>query len=268
MSQSSGFHPFGGRLSRRWNRDSLSPDDAYLSYHDIRLTREDVETLKDDWLTDNIIAFWQEYLEREYLGSMRNINIVLLRPSMSFMLTHTPDPLTLKGALPDFSKASHIFLPINDCGDVETPEGGSHWSLLLVSIIDGVAFHYDSLNPSNRSSARIVAEKISKLVKSQMQNQPLKFLDLEDTPQQENSTDCGVYVCMQMRVLLLDRLLKTNKEEKITMAISEKELPKTNDGRREMLKIIEGFRKEGERRRSPSANSRRSQASGGPPRIE
>ena len=35
----------------------LSPDDAYLSYHDVRLTREDVSCIKNDWLTDNAIAF-------------------------------------------------------------------------------------------------------------------------------------------------------------------------------------------------------------------
>jgi len=36
-----GFHPFGGRVSKHFG-ETLSPDDAYLSYHDVRLTREDV----------------------------------------------------------------------------------------------------------------------------------------------------------------------------------------------------------------------------------
>jgi sentrin-specific protease 8 len=40
----------------------LSPEDAYLSYHDVRLTKEDVDMLKDDWLTDNNIAFWEEWV--------------------------------------------------------------------------------------------------------------------------------------------------------------------------------------------------------------
>jgi hypothetical protein len=31
----SGFHPFGGRVSRHFG-DQLAPDDAYLSYHDVR----------------------------------------------------------------------------------------------------------------------------------------------------------------------------------------------------------------------------------------
>ncbi|CRL27652.1 unnamed protein product [Penicillium camemberti] len=34
--------------------DKLNPDDAFLSYYDVRLTREDMQTLKNDWLTDNV----------------------------------------------------------------------------------------------------------------------------------------------------------------------------------------------------------------------
>lgn len=68
----SGFHPFGGRVSRHFGESvsrceldllyrrpadtplQLSPDDAYLSYYDVRLTREDVDCIKNDWLTDNV----------------------------------------------------------------------------------------------------------------------------------------------------------------------------------------------------------------------
>ena len=53
---------------------------------DYVLTRDDVDSIKGDWLTDNAIAFWEEYLEREKLSSYPKANIVLLRPSMSFML--------------------------------------------------------------------------------------------------------------------------------------------------------------------------------------
>jgi len=43
-SSRSGFHPFGGRVSKHFG-ETLSPDDAYLSYHDVRLTREDVSMI-------------------------------------------------------------------------------------------------------------------------------------------------------------------------------------------------------------------------------
>ena len=184
------------------------------------------------------------YLEREFLTQYKNSHIVLLRPSMSFMLMQTPDPRTLKEALPNFSRTTHIFLPINDCRNVEQAEGGSHWSLLLVSVVDGVCFHYDSLNPSNFGDAQMASNKLSQLL-----GKPLKFINLEDSPQQHNSSDCGVYVCVEMKHLLLKKLLQVNSRDKVSMSMGGKVL-NSSMGRKEMLTVIENFRREGERRRS------------------
>ena len=184
------------------------------------------------------------YLEREVLCKYPSSHIVLLRPSMSFMLMQTPDPQTIKDALPDFTDTTHIFLPINDCRNVEVAEGGSHWSLLLVSVIDGVAFHYDSLRPMNESEAALATQKIGQLL-----GKELRFQDLEDSPQQENSSDCGVFVCIQMRHLLVKRLLKVHARERVTMSMGGKYVD-AKGARKEMLGIIEGYRREGERRRS------------------
>lgn len=160
------------------------------------------------------------------------------------MLIQTPDPLTLKGALPDFTHTTHIFLPINDCRNVEIAEGGSHWSLLLVSVVDGVSFHYDSLNPANHDEGQMASYKLGLLL-----GKKLHFVDLTDSPQQENSSDCGVFVCIQMRHLLLKRLLLTDSRHKINMSMRGKTIDAAA-ARKEMLKIIEAYRKEGERRRS------------------
>jgi len=259
----SGFHPFGGRVSRHFG-DNLSPEDPYLSYHDVRLTKEDIDTIKNDWLTDNAIAFWEEYLEHEKLNAYPKAKIVLLRPSMSFLLLKTPDPLSLKSALPDFTHTTHIFLPVNDCRSVDVAEGGSHWSLLLVSTLDGVAFHYDSMYPSNVDEAKLSAHRISQLL-----GKPLKFINLEDSPQQENGSDCGVFVCLLMQHLLLGKLLTAHASDKVNMSLRGKDVDATG-GRKEMLRVIEMFRKEGERRRSRSHSpfSRKdSPKSKSPPRI-
>lgn len=160
------------------------------------------------------------------------------------MLMQTENPLTLKEALPDFRCTTHIFLPINDCRNPSQAEGGSHWSLLLVSITDRVAFHYDSLNPSNINDARSVAGKLGQLL-----NKNLQFINLADSPQQRNSNDCGVFVCVIMRHLLLKKLLMANSKQKISMTMSDKRV-EAGQGRKEMLRIIEERRKEGERRRS------------------
>ena len=184
------------------------------------------------------------YLEREFLVQHNTANIVLLRPSMAFMLMQTPDPTTLKEVLPDFRRTTHIFLPINDCRNPSLPEGGSHWSLLLVSIPDRVAFHYDSMNPSNHNEAQAVAMKLGHLLKKELQ-----FIDLRDCPQQRNNNDCGVFVCVIMRHLLLKKLLMANSKQKISMTMGDKRV-EAAQGRKEMLRIIEERRKEGERRRS------------------
>jgi sentrin-specific protease 8 len=223
----------------------LHPEDPYLSYHDVRLTREDIASIRDDWLTDNAIAFWEEYLEHEHLPHYPNAQIVLLRPSMSFMLQNTPDPLSLKSALPDLSRTTHVFLPVNDCRNLEEAEGGSHWSLLLVSIIDRVAFHYDSLAAGNVPDAKRVAVRLAQL----LGGPPLRFVNLDDTPQQSNGSDCGVFVCLLMQHLLLRKLLTAHAQDKISMSMRGKDVD-ARGGRREMLRIIEERRREGERRRS------------------
>jgi sentrin-specific protease 8 len=52
-----------------------------------------------------------------------------------------------------------------------------------------------------------------------------------------------------MRHLLLKRLLSANAREKVSMSMGGK-LVDAKGGRKEMLTIIEEYRKEGERRRS------------------
>lgn len=159
------------------------------------------------------------------------------------MLMQTADPLTLKDALPSFNRTTHIFLPINDCRNVEIPEGGSHWSLLLVSVKDGVAFHYDSMYPSNQDEAGLATQKLCQLL-----GKPLKLVDLDDSPQQENGSDCGVFVCIHIKHLL-HRLLRAMQMEKVNMSMGGKDVD-ASKGRKDILKTIEDFRKEGERRRT------------------
>lgn len=238
--------------------DSLgsSPSTQHLSYFDVCLTSDDVRSLKSDWLTDNNIAFWEEWLEREILPKYPQARIVLLRPSMTFLLMQSVDVKNIASALPNFENVTHVFLPVNDNRDTSRADGGSHWSLLLVSVIDRVAFHYDSLGGSNFHEAQKCTDRLSKVI-----GKPLRFYQIEDCPQQENSSDCGVFVCILMRHLLIKRLLNANSTEKVSMSMAGKMID-SHSGRKEMLKIIETLRKEGERRRStsPFGNT--------PPRIE
>lgn len=115
--------------------------------------------------------------------------------------------------------------------------------MLLVSIVDGVAFHYDSLH-LNQEHGFKVTRQLEKLL-----NIKIRFIHLQDTPQQENNSDCGVHVCLFMKHLLLKRLLTVRTNEKVSMSMGGKRID-AREGRKEMLRIIEERRREGERRRS------------------
>lgn len=163
---------------------------------------------------------------------------------MTLLLMKEPDSCLVRAALPDFSNVTHVFLPINDNRNVGVGGGGSHWSLLLVSIIDGLAFHYDSLAGANYAEAHYATRKLGEIL-----GRPLRFINLDDSPQQGNGGDCGVYVCLLMRHLLVKRLLSANALEKVSMSMAGK-MVDSHGGRKEMLRIVENLRKEGERRRS------------------
>ncbi|KAF2757238.1 sentrin-specific cysteine protease [Pseudovirgaria hyperparasitica] len=232
------FHPFGGRVSNRL-RDTLSDkelSEAYLIYNDVKLTRRDYNSIKDDWLTDEVISFWEEYLEREELSKYPQATISLLRPSMAQLLRKTPDPLTLKSNLPDFTRTTHVFLPVNNSEDVTEAESGSHWSLLLVSTIDQVAFHYDSLGTENIVQAGKVTQNLGRLI-----NKHIKFINMEDAPIQNNGSDCGVFVCLIMKHLLLNRLLTVPSKKKISMSMVGRDID-ADKGRHEMRRLINKYR--------------------------
>ena len=154
------------------------------------------------------------------------------------------DSMVSQEALPNFTNTTHIFLPINDSNNPEIAEGGSHWSLLLISVVDGVAFHYDSLPPGNERDARFATGQMSALLGKQ-----LRFIPLDDSPVQENGSDCGVFVCLNMRHLLVKRLLMVRCDEKANMSMGGRRVD-AREGRREITRIIESYRREGERRRS------------------
>ena len=144
------------------------------------------------------------------------------------------DPGTL-----EIGNASHIFVPVNDAAINAAPDGGTHWTLLLISVIDGVAFHYDSLNADHhKDHAILVCRQLSKYLKK-----PLSFVQLSDSPHQENSSDCGVFVCLTMRHLLVKRLLQVPLSEKVSMSMGGRRMD-AKEGRKEMVKLIESLRKQ------------------------
>lgn len=73
-------------------------------------------------------------------------------------------------------------------------------------------------------------------------------MDLTDTPQQENGSDCGVHVCWAMKHLLVRRLMNVESKREVDMSLGGKRLDALGM-RKEMLRVCESARRK-ERRGS------------------
>ena len=98
----------------------------------------------------------------------------------------------------------------------QTPQG-LHWSLIVISLIDNVAFHYDSYGSFNRAQAERTVRKIAKALP---EPRKLHFVEMSrvHAAQQRDGSSCGVFVCMAMQHLLCTRLLRANTDTRITMS--------------------------------------------------
>lgn len=78
----------------------------------------------------------------------------------------------------------------------------------------------------------------------------LRLQNIEDTPQQDNGSDCGVHVCWAMRHLLVRRLLAVEAEREVDMSLGGKRVD-ASGVRKDMYKVCEGLRKKASRRLGP-----------------
>jgi sentrin-specific protease 8 len=184
----------------------LSPDRIVLQYYDSSVYKEDIDNLEvDEWLNDNNISFIYEYLKHTVMAKIlrKSPNIIqLVKPSIAYLLLHTQDIESMAVEMQSgLRNAQFLFLPINDNPDVSAVEGGTHWSLMVISIVDRKALYYDSMYEGFVTSAAArMRKQMSRLLR----------IDLElisvMTPQQLNGSDCGVIV-VEITALLLNRLV-------------------------------------------------------------
>jgi sentrin-specific protease 8 len=179
---------------------------------DATLHESDVEILKqpNSWLNDQIITFYLEWWKRELMlsdetGQHRNPEVVMIHPTAAFMLRLLPmEDLVSSVAIGGnpFLQAQRdeiklIIIPINNAQD-PFEAGGSHWSLLVVDKMQHRAIHMDSSLGMNRTVALQTTEAIRKVLSSAQ----LKFDEPQNTEQQTNCYDCGVYVLLNIRRVL------------------------------------------------------------------
>ena len=129
---------------------SLQADPILVSYHDSIVRRSNLRTLDNaNWLDDNIITFAFEYLQYEPEFAQCHHLFQFVTPPVVQLLKMTDDSFA-EGLLQsiDFLGKQYLVLPIND-NTQRTTIGGSHWSLLILSIagIVPTRLALASLNP-------------------------------------------------------------------------------------------------------------------------
>lgn len=143
--------------------------------------------------------------------------------------------------IPYINEASHIFLPIND-GSGAHQDGGSHWSLLVISTHDRRAFHYDSSGSMLAHHARRLCRVISGWF-----GYDITFRDLPETPQQTDGSACGVFICWAMKHLLVRRLLAVESDHVVDMSLGAKNV-NLKEVRMEMRELVFNLRRNACRR--------------------
>ncbi|KAK6626442.1 hypothetical protein RUM44_008915 [Polyplax serrata] len=174
----------------------MNKNPVILNFNDTLLHQSDVDLLNGPhWLNDNIITFYFEYLEKvAYLGEK---NFLFISPEVVQCLKATKaselsvflDPLAAK-------QRKFVFLALNNC-EIMDKAGGSHWSLLVYSQPEETFYHFDSLKGTNYKQA---AKLCGKLLKYLNPNGTGDFIE-NDSLQQNNSYDCGVFVLCHVDLL-------------------------------------------------------------------
>lgn len=175
------------------------PSKVVLSYHDSVLHESDLRILQSsDWLNDEIIAFYFEYLEKEVYPDK---GMLLVSPQVTQCMKQVQKE-ELKIFLDPIVKPSHdyIFFALNDSNSVDQP-GGTHWSLLIYNRRNDEYFHADSYQGTNSQEAQKLAINLHSYFNPSDVNQP-PFVKQVKTAQQSNGHDCGLHLLANLEVAI------------------------------------------------------------------
>ena len=158
-----------------------------LDYHNSLLRESDTILLENgNWINDNIIAFYFEYLERTVAHKFK-VNYINPSTSQMAKFLSSEELISMLGDL-NLQNSDFSFIAVNNNYSADDP-GGSHWSLLFFNRADKTFTHFDSLVQSNAASADILVNKFKHIFKC-----PEGVTIHKECPQQANCFDCGVYV--------------------------------------------------------------------------
>lgn len=160
---------------------------------DCYLNSDDWHSL-DGWLTDNVIQFACEVIEKNCLLEASRGDIHMLHPTACLLARTNPKDVLEHF---NFDKKSWIFCPVNNASQSGT--GGDHWSLLIISNETNISYYLDSMLGSNYN---IEHPTVSLRIAKEMNDSICDFLHIKrelhiiPCAQQTNFSDCGVYVVL------------------------------------------------------------------------
>ncbi|OQV18377.1 putative Sentrin-specific protease 8 [Hypsibius exemplaris] len=166
-------------------------NEVVLSFFDTLIYGRDLELLNGNhWLNDQIIGFYNEYLEKFAYADQRT-DIALVHPDVVFACLSV-DATSAAEITKDLklSEKKYVFMPVNNNGNVQEA-GGTHWSLLVYHRPENSFFHFDSWSENNLPNARDLAGVMGAALG--VSDKPA-FAQRRDVPQQHNGFDCGMYV--------------------------------------------------------------------------
>lgn len=195
-----------------------SPEDVILDYHDVLLRRQDFDLIKaPQWLNDQVIAFYFEYLSREVFADRSDLLLIpgattylllsagashsLCRcffvPINSFNCLFSPGqsvaPIVLDPL--GFSSKSLALFAVNNNPDASVVGGGSHWSLCVYTRADNTLRHFDSFGNTNEAASRALYAALEPALP------PGSRLLQAPCPCQQNGYDCGMAVLELARIM-------------------------------------------------------------------
>jgi len=159
-----------------------SLEDSLVRESDVRLLQS------KEWLNDQIIGFYFEYLHKYKFDESDKISFVSPEVSQFLKMVDRTEVHAVTEPLRLDEKELVIFA-VNNSTNLDAP-GGSHWSLLIFSSQSKRFFHMDSSRGMNNSEAQTLAKKLHNSFSRNTEFEMTKVNVL----QQSNGYDCGVHL--------------------------------------------------------------------------
>jgi len=157
-----------------------------------------------EWLHDNLIQFYLEYLRRVKFAERKD-DIEIVGPAVTQLVKMVDDPDILKAL--NLLEKMLVLIPLNDAKLAN--DEGTHWSLIVMTPNkENVSFyHLDSMGDMNKDAAMRIVQRFCRSL-----NVCKPYLWHYDKKHQENAFDCGLFVMCNAEKAMQHFLSHTGKE--------------------------------------------------------